>query len=72
MLFLSKTKLYLELFIAFKKAYSCCFSPGANLDLLEFYQKIFIRSITGRNMLYTEASVNTVNEIFRRITNQTE
>ena len=31
----------LELFIAFKMAYSCCFSLGGNPDLLDFLQKKF-------------------------------
>ena len=31
----------LKLFIAFKMAYSCCFSLGGNLDFLEFLQKKF-------------------------------
>ena len=31
----------LKLFIAFKMAYSCCFSLGGNLDFPEFLQKKF-------------------------------
>ena len=31
----------LKLFIAFKMAYSCCFSFGGNLDFPEFLQKKF-------------------------------
>ena len=31
----------LKLFIAFKMAYSCCFSLGGNLDIPEFLQKKF-------------------------------
>ena len=31
----------LKLFIAFKMAYSCCFSLGGNLDFLDFLQKKF-------------------------------
>ena len=31
----------LKLLIAFKMAYSCCFSLGGNLDFLEFLQKKF-------------------------------
>ena len=31
----------LKLLIAFKMAYSCCFSSGGNLDFLEFLQKKF-------------------------------
>ena len=30
-----------KLLIAFKMAYSCCFSLGGNLDFLEFLQKKF-------------------------------
>ena len=37
----------LKLFIAFKMAYSCCFSLGGNLDFLDFLQKSFITSTTG-------------------------
>ena len=37
----------LKLLIAFKMAYSCCFSLGGNLDFLEFLQKSFITSTTG-------------------------
>ena len=29
----------LKLLVAFKMAYSCCFSLGGNLDFLEFLQK---------------------------------
>ena len=36
----------LKLLIAFKMAYSCCFSLGGNLDFLEFLQKSFITSTT--------------------------
>ena len=32
----------LKLLIAFKMAYSCCFSFGGNLDFLELLQKSFI------------------------------
>ena len=31
----------LKLLVAFKMAYSCCFSLGGNLDFLEFLQKKF-------------------------------
>ena len=31
----------LKLFVAFKMAYSCCFSLGGNLDFLDFLQKKF-------------------------------
>ena len=31
----------LKLFVAFKMAYSCCFSLGGNLDFPEFLQKKF-------------------------------
>ena len=34
------------MFIAFKMAYSCCFSLGVNLDFPEFLQKRFITSTT--------------------------
>ena len=37
----------LKLFVAFKMAYSCCFSLGGNLDFLDFLQKSFITSTTG-------------------------
>ena len=37
----------LKLFIAFKMAYSSCFSLGGNLDFPEFLQKSFITSTTG-------------------------
>ena len=36
-----------KLFIAFKMAYSVCFSFGGNLDFLDFLQKSFITSTTG-------------------------
>ena len=36
----------LKMFIAFKMAYSCCFSFGGNLDFPEFLQKSFILSTT--------------------------
>ena len=36
----------LKLFIAFKTAYSCCFSLGENQDFPEFLQKSFIASTT--------------------------
>ena len=36
----------LKLFIAFKMAYSSCFSLGGNLDFPEFLQKSFITSTT--------------------------
>ena len=35
----------LKLFIAFKMAYSCCFSYGGNLDFPEFLQKKFYNII---------------------------
>ena len=38
----------LKLFIAFKMAYSSCFSLGGNLDFPEFLQKSFITSTTGQ------------------------
>ena len=38
----------LKLFIAFKMAYSCCFSFGGNLDFPEFLQKSFMTSTTGQ------------------------
>ena len=41
MLFLSKTILYLELFIALKMAYSCYFGLRGNLDFPDFLQKKF-------------------------------
>ena len=31
----------LKLFVAFKMAYSCCFSLGGNLDFPDFLQKKF-------------------------------
>ena len=37
----------LKLFIAFKMAYSGCFSLGGNLDFPDFQQKCFITSTTG-------------------------
>ena len=37
----------LELFIAFKMAYSCCFSFEGNLDFLDILQKSFITSTAG-------------------------
>ena len=40
----------LKLFIAFKMAYSCCFSLGGNLDFPEFLQKRFITSTTGQKL----------------------
>ena len=36
----------LELCIAFKMAYSCCFSLGGNLDFPDFLQKSFKTSAT--------------------------
>ena len=36
----------LKMFIAFKMAYSCCFSLGVNLHFPEFLQKCFIISTT--------------------------
>ena len=36
-----KQNLTLKLFIAFKMAYSCCFSLGVNLDFPEILQKRF-------------------------------
>ena len=45
--FLSKN-CTLKLFIAFKIAYSCCFSWGEILDFLDFHLKRFITSSTGR------------------------
>ena len=36
----------LKLFIAFKMAYSCCFSLGGNIDFPEILQKSFIASTT--------------------------
>ena len=36
----------LNLLIAFKMAYSCCFNLGGNLDFLESLQKSFITSTT--------------------------
>ena len=33
----------LKLLVAFKMAYSCCFSLGVNLDFLDFSQKNFFR-----------------------------
>ena len=40
----------LKLFVAFKMAYSCCFSLEGNLDFPEFLQKSFITSTTVGNM----------------------
>ena len=39
----------LELFIALKIAYSCCFCLRGNLDFPDFLQKKFITSTTGLN-----------------------
>ena len=38
----------LELFVAFKTAYSCCFALRGDLDLPDFLQKSFITSTTGK------------------------
>ena len=38
----------LKLFVAFKMAYSCCFSLGGNLDFPDFLQKKFITLTTGK------------------------
>ena len=43
----------LQLLIAFKMAYSCCFSLQGNLDFLEFLQKSFKTSTTGAFLLHT-------------------
>ena len=45
-LFLSKSTYTLNLFFAFKMAYSCCFSWGGNLDFLDLVQKKIITSTT--------------------------
>ena len=48
----------LKLFIAFKMAYSCCFSFGGHLNFPEFLQKSFITSTygqTAKNQLPVEA-----------------
>ena len=42
-----KQNLTLELFIALKISFSCCFSFRGNLDFPEFLQKSFITSTTG-------------------------
>ena len=42
----------LKLFIAFKMAYSCCFSLGRNLDFLDFIQKSFITSTPGLDKVF--------------------
>ena len=40
----------LKLFIAFKMAYSCCFSFGGNLDFPDSSKKDFITLTTDRNL----------------------
>ena len=46
-----KQKYTLELFIALEMVYYCCFSLGGNLDFLDFLQKSFTTSTTGRAKL---------------------
>ena len=47
----------LKLYIAFKMAYSCCFSLGGNIDFPEFLQKSFITSTTGETHLLYEGKL---------------
>ena len=42
-----KQKYTLQLVVALKTAYSCCFSLGGNQDFPEFLQKRFLTSMTG-------------------------
>ena len=39
-----------KLFITFKKAHTCFFSLGGNLDFLDFLKKSFITPTTGKNV----------------------
>ena len=41
-----RQKYTLELFIALKIPYSCCFGLGGNLDFPDFHRKSFITSTT--------------------------
>ena len=50
----------LKLFIAFKMAYSCCYSFGGNLDFPEFLQKKFYNI----NYCYSKCKYDVVHYLF--------